>query len=325
MALSHFSGLVSAGVPVLPGADGMGLIAFNQVYFVDKINGNDGRTGLSLDRAFATVQKALDTVKDFDSIIVMPSSYNEKMTTGQSLGSMTAVTVPVAGRGRFCNLIGASPTRPLPYDNPQLFNQPGTEHTLFIRSQGWRVSGFRIVADVGAPICLRAEMAAAASTGSNNWAPGLTVDHCVIYGAVAGCDGISLKAVGNFRIVSCEFQLFPTAGLAAVTDEPGGFTFPQGHILSCWFRDCKNGIVAALKGSYVQGCTFGPNGENAVTKHLSLSGGSHNVVTGNVMGGDYSTAVYVAGTNDNWNGNFCEDDTEAEVGDNGLSIAVPVA
>jgi hypothetical protein len=113
--------------------------------------------------------------------------------------------------------------------------------------------------------------------------------------------------------------------LAAVTDEPGGFTFPQGHILGCWFRDCKNGIVAALKGSYVQGCTFGPNGENAVTKHLSLSGGSNNVVTGNYMGGDYSTAVYVAGTSDNWNGNFCEDDAEAEVGDNGLSIAVPVA
>ena len=58
---------------------------------------------------------------------------------------------------------------------------------------------------------------------------------------------------------------------------------------------------------------------------IDISGatGGCNIVTKNVLGGDYSTALYVSGTDDDWVGNFSSDIAETEVADSGITIAVP--
>ncbi len=69
--------------------------------------------------------------------------------------------------------------------------------------------------------------------------------------------------------------------------------------------------------------------DNTMDPVLDLTvdgGGDANVVTGNWFGGDYSnTGGYAANETDMWTGNYAEDVAEAEVGDNGLTIAQPAA
>lgn len=60
------------------------------------------------------------------------------------------------------------------------------------------------------------------------------------------------------------------------------------------------------------------------TKAVDLATGSNNMLNGNYLFGDYD-AGYVAGTSDEWAGNFSMDLTSDEVGDNGITTAVPVA
>ena len=75
------------------------------------------------------------------------------------------------------------------------------------------------------------------------------------------------------------------------------------------------------KGLIAAGTMAAPDGA------IDISGATDgcNIVTKNVLGGDYSTALYVSGTDDDWVGNFSADIDETEVADNGITIAVPAA
>jgi len=50
-----------------------------RVYHADVRNGNDGNDGLSRPTAFATIQKAIDTAKEHDVILVWPGTYTESL------------------------------------------------------------------------------------------------------------------------------------------------------------------------------------------------------------------------------------------------------
>ena len=57
--------------------------------------------------------------------------------------------------------------------------------------------------------------------------------------------------------------------------------------------------------------------------YVDLTGGANNVVTGNMLGGVYTTADYVAGTSDLWLGNWVTViSTQAP---NGFTILAPAA
>ena len=53
--------------------------AFCYTYYVDANTGSDGNTGLTLDEAFATIQKAIDSAYDGDSVVVYPGRYEERI------------------------------------------------------------------------------------------------------------------------------------------------------------------------------------------------------------------------------------------------------
>ena len=107
------------------------------------------------------------------------------------------------------------------------------------------------------------------------------------------------------------------------------------HVLNCNFWENENhigslGAIRSFNVSRFQGNTFHEGEIIACTIKLDLRGGSrgNNIVTGNVFGGDYSeTGGYFAHAGDpgNWIGNIAQDTAEAEVGDNGFTIAPPAA
>ncbi|MBN2137969.1 MAG: hypothetical protein JW720_09190 [Sedimentisphaerales bacterium] len=53
--------------------------AENRTYHVDANEGDDGNTGLTPEEAFATIQKAIDSAYNGDSIIVLPGRYKERI------------------------------------------------------------------------------------------------------------------------------------------------------------------------------------------------------------------------------------------------------
>lgn len=44
------------------------------VYYVNALTGNDANDGLSPETAFATIQRAIDTTQDGDTVVVAPGT-----------------------------------------------------------------------------------------------------------------------------------------------------------------------------------------------------------------------------------------------------------
>ncbi len=304
MSATNLSALNVGGVPIFGG--GKGLVAYRKVYFVSEhTGGSDGNSGLSVDQAFSTVQKALDTVSDEDTIVVLRGSYDEALTTGQFPGRQSVLDTAVAGRGRWCQLVGASMAQ-WAYDSPQLYNVSGSTATLLVRAEGWRVSGFRLVGDTGSPIIAQVEMAQSASTADTNWAPGCTFDNNVFYGAVASCRGLNIIDAPSTRVLNNIFELFPTAGLPGISNT-GGAVAPPGRcsFIGNQFIDCAENIDLAMNNSVIADNFIGANKENTLTRGIELDAGNNNIVTRNFLGGTYSIAGgYTSATGDSWVGNF---------------------
>ena len=70
-----------------------------ETYYVDGVNGNDSNDGLSLETAFATVQKGINTAKDGNTVLVYPAVYSEAVNfAGKAImvqGVATTTGIPV--------------------------------------------------------------------------------------------------------------------------------------------------------------------------------------------------------------------------------------
>jgi hypothetical protein len=69
------------------------------IHYVDAVNGNNRNDGASLNRAFATIQKGIDSAEDGDFVLVYPGLYTEEIHfVGKPMtvqGAATADGVPV--------------------------------------------------------------------------------------------------------------------------------------------------------------------------------------------------------------------------------------
>jgi len=317
MTLTNFpNGISSFGVPILGGAGGTGLVAFKKVYFVDKQYGNDGNSGLSVDdHSFRTIQKALDVVRDSDSIIVLPSTtYDEQLTTGMAAGHPTAVPNAPAGQGRYVTLMGASNTK-WAYDSPSIYNASGDTACLVVNSPGFRVSGFRFIGDSGSPICIYAPIGQAAATAGTSFSAGVQIDNNFFNGSVDNCTGITMQAVMYFHIFDNLFDYFPTATSPAIANASGGFsTYPRGYIQGNVFSNCAGCIVAPYASTLISNNMLMDSHVNPITKGIVLTGGNSNTVTLNHLGGAaYGSTMYVGATGDNWIGNLTSDKTATNI------------
>jgi hypothetical protein len=143
-------------------------------------------------------------------------------------------------------------------------------------------------------------------------------------------------AQANVRIEGCEFYYNNTATYgAAILGHTYASSEPAGWMIEgCKFHSNLRHIECRMRQSVIQNCVFSGKGllangsMGASTKNIDISGatGGCNLVTKNLLGGDYSnTGGYTAGTDDNWTGNYADDVSETEVDASGLTITVPAA
>lgn len=208
---------------------------------------------------------------------------------------------------------------------------------LTLRQQGWRIHGIHFIGrthDDNA--CIRVEW-----DGTDTINASYTmIDHCVFDGAFGGKYGIThWGAPYNVRIFNNEFLEFIHGdGTGAAIWGVGAPTANalEWQVVGNLFWECENYVCSAANDHGFNGSLFANNifalgSMQAATLKLDLRGGSlgKNIVVGNYFGGaDYAQpggywdGAAGAGT---WVGNFTEDVAEAEVGDNGVTIAPPAA
>jgi len=200
--------------------------------------------------------------------------------------------------------------------------------SLDMRAVGWRVSGFRFYGKTGAS-CL---VLRHTDSGANDIAIRTVVHDCYFDGLTTGLRGIESHGCYDVWVVNCTFALFNNVGNTAfcmeTTTTPLAIPY-RNYILGCYFHDSDNGVEWSMNGSFILGCLFQPTGyAYAMIQVLNTSTvanpGDDNIVAENVFPGDYSIAGgYRPGAADAWLGNWADDTAEAEVGDNGITIARP--
>jgi hypothetical protein len=240
-----------------------------------------------------------------------------------------SVTIPpTAPTG--CAIIGAGVNR----HNPTWAAATAAGTALTIQQANWTIDNITFETGAAGTAITLTEV-----PGSSFTAYKTTIKNCRFDGLWGGLYGVDFAgAPHRVTIQNCEFLEYRRGdnSAAAITVTDSTHTNPyECNILGNLFWGNENHItsVGAIRGfnvSRFQGNTFYEGELIATTLMLDLRGGSrgHNIVTGNVFCGDYSnTGGYYAHAGDPgiWIGNIAEDIAEAEVGDNGFTIAIPAA
>jgi hypothetical protein len=208
--------------------------------------------------------------------------------------------------------------------------QPASGDALSLDVGGWVVDGIHFQpSGTGAGVKLTWNVGA----GAEN----TIIQNCFFDGRWGtGLMGVEFEgAPANCIIQGCRFAEFDAASPAiTITATPTASPY-QTHILNNTFQECAEYITIEAGGynaSVIAGNHFvrATGALAATTTFINLGTGSlgYNQVVGNFLDGDYSNAGgYTAETHalDNWVGNMAYDVAEAEVGDNGITVAVPAA
>jgi hypothetical protein len=245
-------------------------------------------------------------------IVIAPGTYTEN--------------VAVAGSGYpdFCTILGGGNGK-----YPVIWTCAAGD-CLSIDKYGWLIDGIHFQ-----PSTTGAGVKLTRVTGFG--AEGTVIQNCFFNGLWGqGLYGVEFDgAPANVTIQNCRFAEFDAASPAITVTATGTSDPYQTHILGCTFQECAEYITSVVGGwnaSVIMNNVFAEATGDlaATTTYINLGNGSlgYNIVTQNILSGDYSnTGGYTAevGALDNWVGNYAFDVAEAEVGDNGISIAVPAA
>lgn len=276
----------------------------HDIWYVDaSISGGDGKTWAT---AFDTVKEAVDACSDDDTVLI----------TGE-ISEHIDYSTYAAGPQRI-HLLGAGAG----LLNPIWLHTDHDTHLIDLEVRGWTIENIKFRGPK------RASLIKLGMPTDAGGAEGSTVKNCWLRrpSGEAGAIGIDITTPFDCHILNNDIMIGGSSGYG-IAASVAGFTFPNGiMIIGNRFQECGNQIDLSLINSHVLYNTFQAQGHTqATTKHLDLGGGNDNVVFGNFFGGDYAIASnsYVAGTGDDWAGNYSMDTTAAGVGDNGVTIAVP--
>lgn len=200
---------------------------------------------------------------------------------------------------------------------------------LDLRCVGWRVSKFRFYGPTTAACVVLRHT----DVTGNDIAIRTILDGNYFDGLTVGRYGIDSHGCYDCWFVGNTFSLFHNAVAGGaipmvVTVSPLAIPY-RNHVVGNLFYDCDNGAIFPSNGSFFYQNMFQPVGyAYSMTQVLNTSTignpGDDNVVWGNTFPGDYSiVGGYRPGAADSWLGNWADDVAEAEVGDNGITIARP--
>jgi len=312
------------GVPGSDLANGLRTQSQGVTLFVDAnhLDKSDAHDGTDPEHPLATIGGAITRLGTMQTagvicegsvIYVAEGNYAESVVTPTSVVGPNYVTlVGLGGMG-----------------SPYWTSGLATDPCLDIRAIGWRVTGFHFGAPVtDACIVLQNQAPTVACV-----ATGAVIDSNYFDGLAVGLYGIWQHGAAEVQILNNKFARFNNAGNTAtglVSD--GVVALPLRNIVAGnEFMDGDNHMVFPGNGNMVRGNVFQAVGVTYTAIQIlntstGANPGNHNVVTGNILPGDYSNAGgYRGGAADVWIGNLAEDIAEAEVADNGFTMLVPAA
>jgi len=205
---------------------------------------------------------------------------------------------------------------------------------LTIRQQGWTIENFLFRGGAGG------------QSIKIDWVPGsgyvgyrTTIRNNHFDGLWQGLYAINLYGAPYDVVIENnwfrEWRKGDTTAFAIITTDSSNANAYMCKILNNHFEENENHIGSlgnnkSFNLTTIRGNVFHDGVLISATLMLDLRGGSQgeNIVTGNVFCGDYSnTGGYYANAANpgNWVGNSAEDVAEAEVADNGWTIAPPAA
>lgn len=286
------------------GSTNAGNIGPHKTWYVDP-----DATGLPVDgktwsRAFTTMEAALDACSDGDWVLL-----------AGNLTESVAVTSYADGP-HFITIKGASDSIRRP-----TWEGDGTAPILALRGHGWVIRDIRFVVPAG-HAGLYLEMSAAGGAYQTK------VENCYFFGLAATKAGIELWGAPNTCIIKdCWFDMFIT-GTGIVCLSTGHAAPYRCMFIKNRFTDCQNQINlwGANSCMFLENILPGQGHSVATIRHLylesSLGHSNDNVVSKNVLGGDYSTDndSYLPGANDCWVGNYAEDIAACP---SGITLGVP--
>lgn len=285
----------------------------NATTTADGTDPNNPLTTIAAALARLVTFHALSSVQAEGSVIVVsPGTYTDSVTIDRT-SYPADCTLLAAGNSKF-----------------DVVWVPASGDALTIDQSGWLVDGFHFQpADDGAGV----HLTWAAGAGAED----TCIQNCFFDGRWGtGLYGIELEgAPANVTVQNNRFAEFSTAQPCIVVRSCNQASPYQNHFFGNTFQECAEYITNIAEG--YNACIFAGNffAEAtgvlaATTTYIDLGGPGfgYNVVTQNIFGGDYSNAggytAEAAGT-DNWVGNLAFDVAEAEVADNGITIAEPAA
>ena len=256
-------------------------------FFVDYDLGNNGFSGKSWDKAWATITYALANVSDWDTLWVV------------GRGSEETLTIPV-GLDHF-TLRGAS----VGQRSWHLENNAGavTDANIRCRAQAFTLMDVFIEPPAGGAAVVLVRDASEAVAKANY----ATLVNVNIW---TGKYGVDLQgAPHGFTMVGGSIRNLRADGATAIKVSSQSVTFPyRAHLKRVVFKGNVNHIVGGFADSVFEELILSAkaSSNNDTTTKLDLRNGSSNDVFECQLGGTYSEAggYYASGAEDNWIGNF---------------------
>lgn len=286
------------------------------VLYVDSgyADASDAHDGTDPIAPKATVQSAIDST--------LLTNYSRIMVSGTVAEDV--VTPDYATGPSYVSIIGNGVSRYA----PAWEGDDADTASLDMRAVGWTVQNFRFYGKTGAPALVLRHT----DTGANDIAIRTVIDNCVFDGLTTGLYGIETHGCYDVWITNCTFTLWNNVANTAtgfkLLTAPLAIPYRQ-QVVGCHFFDNDNGMDVPQNGSFVRDSSFQKTGyayASVLVCQLNTvaAGGDDNMVFGNNFEGDFSIAGgFRFGPASYPMGNFSDDTAEAEVGAEGLVIAVP--
>jgi hypothetical protein len=226
----------------------------------------------------------------------------------------------------YVSLIGVGPS-----DFSPTWDSGGANDPCFVCGPvGWRISGFRFYVPANAAAVV--VPCTQAPYGANAIGIRTIIDNNYFDGSVnTGLYGIDLHgAPYSVEIYNNKFAFMTAGGAFCIASTNTAYADAyRVRISGNWFHESVGGIDASLNVSLIDNNVFQPFGVHTMATVIDLRLGTRgeNFVCKNCFGdADYSNVggfFANAGAPGGWSGNSSEDVLEAEVGDNGWTIAPP--
>lgn len=289
---------------------------YGRKYFVDAKLGNNSNRGELPSAPLLTMTAAFAKLKSGDTIVCR-GKIKEQLTTPAGVFDVTIIGA--ANRPRHADdhteSDGARGSSSATWVSPD--SATAATPLLKVQQQGWKVVNMLWGAGPANTATVQVFRDGGAGDAERDGS------HFHIVGCRFSAPVIGVQASGGPAFIVVEDCVFHGATSKAIGETTGAGigTNLLWQVKDCQFHDNANHIVAPLSQGTIIRNVFG----KFTTKGVDLtSGAGYNQVNANFMSGDYD-AGYVAASNDDWAGNYSMDVTSAEVGAEGLTIAVPVA